>query len=151
MSSARLFSRALVNISSKPSNICLHSRYCSEATVKLGSIDFESVKTGLDKKSLTYIDVRNRSELQKDGMIVGSFNIPLPEVTNAFAMSPEDFKQKYGFSMPEKSADNIIVGCLFAIRSKEAGLFLQKIGYKTIRIYNGGFNEWKAKDGPISK
>lgn len=57
----------------------------------------------------------------------------MPEVTNAFAMSPEDFKQKYGFSMPEKSADNIIVGCLFAIRSKEAGLFLQKIGYNTIR------------------
>jgi hypothetical protein len=25
------------------------------------------------------------------------------------------------------------VGCLFAIRSKEAGLFLQKIGYNTIR------------------
>ncbi len=111
------------------------------------------MKAGLDKKSLTYIDVRNRSELQKDGMIVGSFNIPcknsrkinfnnsdfnfekltVPEVTNAFAMSPEDFKQKYGFSMPEKSADNIIVGCLFAIRSKEAGLFLQKIGYNTIR------------------
>jgi hypothetical protein len=57
----------------------------------------------------------------------------VPEVMSAFAMSPEGFKQKYGFSMPDKSADNIIVGCLFAVRSKEAALFLQKIGYNTIR------------------
>ncbi len=42
----------------------------------LGTIDFEALKTGLENKSLTYIDVRNKSELQKEGKVVGSVNIP---------------------------------------------------------------------------
>ncbi len=46
-----------------------------------GTINFESVKVGLDKQSLTYIDVRNKSELQKEGTIVGSFNVPCKNAT----------------------------------------------------------------------
>lgn len=41
-----------------------------------GSATFEEIREGLEKKSLTYIDVRNKEELEKDGKIVGSFNIP---------------------------------------------------------------------------
>ena len=39
---------------------------------------------------------------------------------SAFAMSPEGFKQKYGFSMPDKSADNII-GSIHAKSTKACG------------------------------
>lgn len=44
-----------------------------------GTVDFEAVKNGLEKKSLTYIDVRNKSELHKEGSITGSVNIPCME------------------------------------------------------------------------
>lgn len=48
-------------------------------------------------------------------------------------MDPEDFHEKYGVPIPEKNADNIALGCLFAIRSNQAGLYLQSIGYKALR------------------
>ncbi|XP_057367758.2 uncharacterized protein LOC130688750 [Daphnia carinata] len=146
-SATRFFSRALISFSSNQSK---NIRHCATAT-QLGTVDFETVKKGLEKKSLTYIDVRNQSELQNEGSIVGSVNIPLPEVVDAFAMKPQDFHEKYGISLPEKNADNIVLGCLYAIRSNKAGLYLQTIGYNAIRIYSGGFNEWKALGGPILK
>ena len=39
-------------------------------------MDFDSVKTGLASNSFTLIDVRNAGELQTDGKIPGSHNIP---------------------------------------------------------------------------
>ncbi|KAI9562735.1 hypothetical protein GHT06_010189 [Daphnia sinensis] len=146
-SATRFLSRALISLSSNQSKSI---RYCATST-QLGTVDFETVKNGLEKKSLTYIDVRNKSELDKEGSIVGSVNIPLPDVVEAFAMNPQDFHEKYGISLPEKNADNIVLGCLYAIRSNKAGLYLQSVGYNAIRIYSGGFNEWKTLGGPICK
>ena len=39
-------------------------------------MDFEAVKSGIDSKSIILIDVRNPGELQTDGKIPGSYNIP---------------------------------------------------------------------------
>ena len=39
-------------------------------------LEFEEVLAGLNDKSLTYLDVRNRTELQSDGQVAGSVNIP---------------------------------------------------------------------------
>jgi hypothetical protein len=43
---------------------------------EIGTIDFDVVKAGLEDKSIVYMDVRNRSELENDGKIVGSVNLP---------------------------------------------------------------------------
>jgi hypothetical protein len=43
---------------------------------EIGTIDFDGVKAGLEDKSIVYMDVRNRSELETDGKIVGSVNLP---------------------------------------------------------------------------
>ncbi len=63
----------------------------------------------------------------------GYFNFfAVPEVVNAFDLSSHDFQEKYGFVKPEKTDTNLVLGCLYAKRSTEAGLYLQKIGYQTI-------------------
>ena len=56
----------------------------------------------------------------------------MPEVAGAFDLSPEDFQDKYGLVKPEKNTD-IILGCLFSTRSTQAGLYLQQIGYNSIK------------------
>ncbi|KAI9562833.1 hypothetical protein GHT06_010288 [Daphnia sinensis] len=68
-----------------------------------GTINFEEICAGLENKSFIYMDVHNQSELQSDGKIVGSVNVPLPEIMEAFASSDADFKNKYGFDKPDKS------------------------------------------------
>ena len=55
--------------------------------------------------------LRNPNELEEDGKISGSFNIPLPEVSSAFQMDSEDFKEKYGFEIPNKECENLIISC----------------------------------------
>ena len=40
------------------------------------NMDYKEVRTGLEDKSLTLLDVRNPDELTKNGKIPGSINIP---------------------------------------------------------------------------
>ena len=40
------------------------------------NMDYKEVRTGLDDKLLTLVDVRNPDELRKNGKIPGSTNIP---------------------------------------------------------------------------
>ena len=40
------------------------------------NMDYKEVRTGLEDKSLTLLDVRNPDELTKNGKIPGSTNIP---------------------------------------------------------------------------
>ena len=40
------------------------------------NMDYKEVRTGLEDKSLTLLDVRNPDELRKNGKIPGSTNIP---------------------------------------------------------------------------
>ncbi|XP_046637419.1 rhodanese domain-containing protein CG4456-like [Daphnia pulicaria] len=115
-----------------------------------GTIDFEEICAGLESKSITYMDVRNQSELQSDGQIVGSVNLPLPEIIEAFASPDADFKNKYGFEKPDKSAA-LVVGCLAGKRAAAAGEQLEKLGFSNFRVYPGSFSDWKAKGGAISK
>ncbi|XP_032790897.2 rhodanese domain-containing protein CG4456 [Daphnia magna] len=115
-----------------------------------GTLNFEEVRAGLEKKSLIYMDVRNQSELQSDGKAVGSVNLPLPEIIEAFASSDVDFKNKYGFDKPDKSAP-LVVGCFAGKRAAAAGEQLISLGFNNIKVYPGSFSDWKSNGGPISK
>ena len=57
------------------------------------------------------IDVRNATELQKPGKIPGSVHIPLYEIPEAFLLSDEAFKEKYGFNKPLKQDKNVVLTC----------------------------------------
>jgi len=114
-------------------------------------IAFEEVLAGLNDKSLTYLDVRNKTELLTDGQVVGSVNIPLPEINEAFATEDKEFEEKYGFPKPDKTASNIVLACRSGVRVLKALESLQSIGYNSFRIYRGSFNDWQAKGGPIIK
>merc|ERR1711928_283560 len=108
------------------------------------TLDFEEILAGLNDKSLTYLDVRNRTELQSDGKVAGSVNIPLPEINEAF-------EDKYGFPKPAKTTSNVVVACKSGVRALTALKALKSIGYESFSLYRGSFNDWQAKGGPIVK
>ena len=66
------------------------------------ALNFEQMNKILKEESLILVDVRNTNELVDDGKIPASFNVPLPDLNEAFQMKPDDFKEKYGFDLPEK-------------------------------------------------
>ena len=55
--------------------------------------------------------MRNGDELENDGKIDGSFNVPLPEIVKAFTMNRDDFKMKYKFELPETDVKNVVLSC----------------------------------------
>ena len=64
-----------------------------------------------EEKKTILVDVRNADELVKDGKIVGSYNVPLPEISSAFQLDKKKFKLMYGFDLVEKDTENLILSC----------------------------------------
>jgi rhodanese-related sulfurtransferase len=63
--------------------------------------------------SITLIDVRNKTELEDDGKIPGSFSVPLSELREAFHLSSDEFCEKYGFDLPSKRGNNLVLSCRY--------------------------------------
>merc|ERR1712135_231789 len=80
---------------------------------------------------------------------MGSVNIPLPEINEAFASDDKVFEDKYGFPKPAKTDSNVVVACRSGVRALKALEALQLIGYNSFSLYRGSFIDWKAKGGPI--
>ena len=76
-------------------------------------VDFEQVQELL-KAGTVLIDVRNPGEVSETGKIPGSVNIPLPGLQDAFNMNSALFKDKYGFTLPERETQ-MILSCKYAV------------------------------------
>ena len=56
----------------------------------------------------------------------------MPEIVEAIGSGDSEFKNKYGFDKPEKSA-SLVVGCLAGKRAAAAGEQLSKLGFSNIK------------------
>ena len=78
---------------------------------QMSTIDFDQLTSLMEDTSLILLDVRNVNELEEHGRIPGSVNIPLPEISVAFRMSREEFRQKYGLDLPDKETESLVLTC----------------------------------------
>ena len=83
----------------------------SDTSCQMSTIDFDQLTALMEDTSLILLDVRNVNELEEQGRIPGSVNIPLPEISVAFRMSREEFRQKYGFDLPDKETESLVLTC----------------------------------------
>ncbi|QQP35442.1 Elongation factor Tu_ mitochondrial [Caligus rogercresseyi] len=119
----------------------------------LKEYNFEEVKEGLKTSSIFLLGVRNPSELQEEGTIPGSRNIPLPELEGAIALSEDEFKGKYGFEHLKKQKEvPLVIYCKLGGRATKAGnLLMDKLGLENVGVYMGSFTDWVAKGGEVQK
>uniref|UniRef100_A0A3Q4GRI5 Thiosulfate sulfurtransferase like domain containing 3 n=1 Tax=Neolamprologus brichardi TaxID=32507 RepID=A0A3Q4GRI5_NEOBR len=104
-------------------------------------VSYEQLKELLVGRKAVVIDVREPWELREYGFIPGSINVPLAQVNTALQLGPEDFKEKYGGELPHQT-DNVVFTCLAGIRSKTALNTAITLGYKDVRHYSGGWQDW---------
>ena len=95
------------------------------------TVEFDQLSSAMKVSSTVLLDVRNVSELAEDGRIPGSVNIPLPELSAAFQMSPEMFSEKYSFPLPDKDSETLILTC----RSESAFMFNFEVIYMSLQIW----------------
>eukprot|EP00088_Acartia_fossae_P030227 TRINITY_DN31201_c0_g1_i1.p1 TRINITY_DN31201_c0_g1~~TRINITY_DN31201_c0_g1_i1.p1 ORF type:complete len:166 (-),score=46.34 TRINITY_DN31201_c0_g1_i1:47-544(-) len=112
-------------------------------------VTFEALQVLLHEKRIVLIDVRNPDELENDGTIPGSVNVPLPEIPEAFEMEPEAFKEKYKFDLPAKDRKDLVLTCRSGRRILVAESKMKPLGYTHLRLYRGSFKDWQANGGEI--
>ena len=95
------------------------------------TVEFDQLSSAMRVSSTVLLDVRNVSELAEDGRIPGSVNIPLPELSAAFQMSPEMFSEKYSFPLPDKDIETLILTC----RSESAFILNFEFIYMSVQIW----------------
>merc|ERR1712117_9924 len=125
----------------------------SESGESTTEIKFEELKSCIERDQLVVIDVRSADEIKDTGKLPGSFNIPLPEITAAFELSPEQFSAKYGFEKPaprdSRSCGGYALTCRSGRRVGLANAEMVKLGYGGMRLYIGSIIDWKKNGGPL--
>lgn len=115
---------------SKLFNRGIKSIYASTQDIKghYKTIEFPQVKEMLDKKEAVLLDVRNLSELDNDGYIKNSMNIPLPELQSR--LDELDKEKTY------------ITFCAVGGRSLKAAAILANSGFQHIYNSKEGMKTW---------
>ncbi|RKF64840.1 putative thiosulfate sulfurtransferase, mitochondrial [Golovinomyces cichoracearum] len=129
---------------------CLQSNYGSSnsvvATAK--SCDFTYIENHLKDPSPSriLIDVREAKELHDSGTIPGSLNIPFISAPDAFILSPSEFRDRFGFSRPEKDVE-LVFYCRSGVRSSKAADLALKAGWLCVVNYSGSWLDWEERGG----
>ena len=112
--------------------------------------EFDELLTRVLADDVLLIDVRNRSELLDPGRIPNSLNVPLPELSAALAMTPDQFVDTYGFALPPPDRE-IVLTCRSGRRIQTAAALLIPAGYTDVRLFYDSFKGWVRRGAPVSR
>jgi len=97
------------------------------------------------RNDVALIDLRERSEREKHGVIPGSLHAPYPDLLeniSAGGMLHE---------LAEATGKRIVFYCAYGERSAMAVQAAQDAGLKTACHIEGGIDAWKKADGPLAR
>lgn len=92
-----------------------------------------------------FIDIRDRNELEDEGMVPGAFHSPRGSLEFWTDPGCPAFAPIYG-----DTSKHLILYCAGSWRSALATAMLQEQGYTNISHISGGFNAWKKASGPVT-
>jgi len=112
----------------------------AEARIETLSIDAAFALHG--GGDVTFVDLRDRRELERDGRIPGAFNCPRGMLE--FWIDPESPYHKPVFAEPK----TFVFYCASGWRSALATLAAQEMGLEPVCHLSGGFSAWKQAGKP---
>ncbi|PVU96943.1 hypothetical protein BB561_000855 [Smittium simulii] len=101
-------------------------------------------------KDTVLIDVRTAEQFSQ-GHIKGAHNLEFADFPEALKLSSSAFKEKHGFELPtaKNSAFQVILYCGGGTRCNKSAVLAEDAGYtENVRIYSGGYREYKQKTQP---
>lgn len=127
-----------------PQQITTSVRSLVEAAEReIETLTVEQAAVMLGRGDVTFVDIRDIRELQRDGRVPGAFHCPRGMLE--FWIDPESpyFKEQFG-------ADNTFVFfCAGGLRSALAAQTAQSMGLKPVAHVRGGFGAWKKSGAPV--
>jgi sulfur dioxygenase len=96
-------------------------------------------------RDVALIDLRERSEREKHGIIPGSLHVPYPDLQDS--IRPGGML----FELVRATDKRIVFYCAFGERSAMAVQAAQDAGLSSARHIEGGLAAWKQADGPVAR
>ena len=119
-------------------NIKSSQQLVEEANKTIETLSPEEVKSLMEKKEITLIDVRDIRELWRDGTIENSKHIPRGMLE--FWLDPQS---SYYNSNKIKDIKKMVLFCALGFRSALATKSLIEMGFKNVAHVEGGFDALK--------
>ena len=127
-------------------NIKSSKTLVDEAVKNIETLSSNEVKSLLEKKEITLIDVRDIRELWKEGTVENSKHIPRGMLE--FWLDPES---SYYKSNEIKDIKKMVLFCALGLRSALATKSLVDMGFKNVAHVAGGFDALKNSGIKIVK
>jgi rhodanese-related sulfurtransferase len=127
-------------------NIKSSQTLVDEAVKNIETLSSNEVKSLLEKKEITLIDVRDIRELWKEGTVENSKHIPRGMLE--FWLDPES---SYYKSNEIKDIKKMVLFCALGLRSALATKSLVNMGFKNVAHVAGGFDALKNSGIKIVK
>ncbi|KAJ2902578.1 rhodanese domain containing protein [Zalerion maritima] len=146
----------LLNNGSRPSPTAapkklVHNRNLTDDQ-RIGKIySFEDVKAVAGKdQNIVIVDCREPHELVELGRVPGAVNIPIDTAPDSYAISEDEFEDRFGYSRPPKDA-HLVAYCRAGVRCHTAAELAKQAGFMNVNEYPGSFNDWVANGGEIER
>ncbi len=115
----------------------------AEANEVVETLTVEEAKALHGQEGVTFVDLRDPRELQRDGMIDGAFHCPRGMLE--FWIDPESPYAKEKF----QSGNKFVFYCASGWRSALSAKVAQEMGLENVSHVLGGFGGWKKAGGDV--
>jgi rhodanese-related sulfurtransferase len=115
----------------------------AEAEAEIESLSVADARALADDPKVTFVDLRDIRELEREGMIPGAFHAPRGMLE--FWVDPESPYHKPVFATGKK----FVFFCAGGLRSALATQQVQRMGLEPVAHISGGFGAWKEAGGPV--
>ncbi|XP_011502123.1 PREDICTED: heat shock protein 67B2-like [Ceratosolen solmsi marchali] len=120
------------------------SKAMSEQSSENLHVNYYDIVKAQKDENILIIDVRENYEIEETGKLPGSVHIPMHEVTNSLlSLTNKEFEKKFNRQKPVHDT-KIILSCKSGRRSAMTQLDVQKLGYKNVHNYLGGWLDWES-------
>ncbi|HLW70569.1 MAG TPA: rhodanese-like domain-containing protein [Candidatus Binataceae bacterium] len=115
----------------------------AEANAEVETITVADALKLKDDPNVTFVDIRDIRELERDGRIPGAFHAPRGMLEFWVDPASPYYKETFG------SGKKFMFFCAGGMRSALAAQQLQRMGLEPVCHLAGGFGAWKAAGGAI--
>jgi rhodanese-related sulfurtransferase len=120
-----------------------YKQMLAEAEAKIETLTPEAAKALLGREDVTFVDLRDPREREREGVIPGAFSCPRGMLE--FWIDPESPYHKPVFAQDKR----FVFFCAGGWRSALATATAKEMGLEKVCHIGGGFSEWKKAGGPV--
>lgn len=117
----------------------------AEANEKVSHAPAQDIQALHGQEGVTFVDLRDPRELEREGMIPGAFHCPRGMLE--FWIDPESPYAKSQF----QTGNKFIFYCASGWRSALSALAAQEMGLENVSHISDGFSGWKGAGGAVEQ